>query len=76
MSDGERMTGTRDEHYNIVSVLYHALQGGELYVQYIQDAEQAGDVELANFFREVQEEDQRRAQRAKQLLGRRVESMV
>ena len=26
---GERSTGTRDEHYNLVSVLYHALNGAD-----------------------------------------------
>jgi hypothetical protein len=72
MTSGERMTGTRDEHYNLVSVLYHTLQEGELLEQYVQDAEQAGDSELAGFFREVQEEDRRRAERAKALLSKRL----
>ena len=35
MSNGEGKTGTKDEHYNLVSVLYHALEGGELYDKYI-----------------------------------------
>jgi hypothetical protein len=25
----ERTTGTRDEHYNLISVLYHALHGAD-----------------------------------------------
>jgi hypothetical protein len=25
MDSGEQTTGTRDEHYNLISVLYHAL---------------------------------------------------
>src|ERR687893_644493 len=29
MDPGEQTTGTRDEHYNLVSVLYHALHGAE-----------------------------------------------
>ena len=29
MTNGEQITGTRDEHYNLVSVLYHSLQAGE-----------------------------------------------
>lgn len=65
-------TGTRDTSYNLVSILYHALQGGETYQQYIQDAEQAGDQDLAQFFRDVQEEERRRADRAKQLLAQRL----
>jgi len=72
MEKVERMTGTRDVHYNLVSVLYHTLQGAETCVQYRADAEEAGDHELAQFFREVQEEDQRRANRAKALLQQRL----
>ena len=41
MTSGEQVTGTRDERYNLVSVLYHALQAGETTQQYIQDAEKA-----------------------------------
>ena len=65
-------TGTRDETYDLISILYHALQGAETYQQYVQDAEQRGDQELGQFFREVQEEEKRRAERAKQLLAKRL----
>jgi hypothetical protein len=67
MTDGDQVTGVRDEHYNLTSVLYHALQGAETADIYIRDAERASDAELARFFREVQEEDRRRAARAKDL---------
>ncbi len=72
MTTGDRVTGVRDEHYNLVSILYHALQGAETYDMYISDAESAGDQELAQFFRQVQEEERRRAARAKGLLGRKL----
>ena len=29
MATSDRTTGTRDEHYNVISVLYHALQGAD-----------------------------------------------
>jgi hypothetical protein len=67
-----KVTGVRDERYNLVSILYHALQGAETYDMYISDAEGAGDQELVQFFRQVQEEERRRAARAKELLGRRL----
>ena len=38
----ERETGMKDEHYDIVSALYHALQGAEASKKYISDAEQEG----------------------------------
>jgi rubrerythrin len=69
---GERMTGTQDVHYNLISVLYHTLQGAETSMQYMADAEESGDEELTRFFREVQDENRQRAERAKELLGRRL----
>ena len=72
MANGTGNTGTQDVTYNLVSILYHALQGAETYDQYIQDAQQGGDQELAGFFREVQQENKRRADRAKQFLARRI----
>lgn len=62
-------TGTGDVTYNLVSILYHALQGAETYEQYIRDAEQGGMGDVAQFFRQVQEENKRRADQAKQLLA-------
>jgi hypothetical protein len=69
MTTGQKVTGVRDEHYNLVSILYHSLQGAQTYGTYISDAESAGDSELAQFFRDVQEEERRRAARAKELLA-------
>ncbi len=65
-------TGTTDVTYNLVSILYYALQGAETYDQYISDAEQGNDKDLAQFFRDTKEENQRRADRAKQLLAQRL----
>jgi hypothetical protein len=72
MATGERTTGTRDEHYNVISVLYHALQGGETCATYLQDAEQAGDRELAQFFQEVQGTYRQLADQSKALLRQRL----
>ena len=72
-SNAQTQTGERDEHYNLVSVLYHALQGAETCVQYKQDAEQAGDEELAEFFDAVRERQVELAGEAKQLLASRIE---
>ena len=74
MSNGQQITGTPDEHYDLVSVLYHALQGAQTDQQYIDDARKAGDEELADFLQEVQQQDRQRAERAKQLLASRVGS--
>ena len=63
-------TGTNNATYNLVSVLYHALQGAETYDKYISDA--GDDQELASFMRAVKEEGTRRAEQAKGLLARRL----
>jgi hypothetical protein len=71
MAGGESATGISNARYNLVSVLYHALEGGATYDKYIQDAENESDQELVNFFRQVQQEDAQRAQQAKSLLDQR-----
>lgn len=63
-------TGTRDIVYNLVSTIYHTLQGAETEAIYIADAEQEGDQELVQFFTEIKQENQRRADTAKRLLAR------
>ena len=76
MNNGERATGTPDHHYDLISVLYHALERGETSQMYIDDARKAGDEELAAFFEQVQTEDRNRAQRGQQLLAARVQAMA
>lgn len=65
-------TEVRDEHYDLISVLYHALQGGETLAQYIEDAENADDQELAERFRDFQERYREIAQESKELLKERL----
>ena len=71
MTTGQQTTGISDSVYDLTSVFYHAAQGGQVYDKYIEDAEKEGDRELVEFFREAQEQDAERAQKAKSLLGRR-----
>jgi hypothetical protein len=69
MDSGEQTTGTRDEHYDLVGVLYHALRAAETMEAYILDAEAVGDERLASFFREAQAVQRQLAERAKGMLG-------
>jgi rubrerythrin len=69
---GKKMMGTGDTVYDLVSVIYHALQGAETYGMYIADAEEVEDAELAKFFKEVQDDERQRADRAKKLLAGRL----
>lgn len=69
MDPGEQITGTRDEQYGLISVLYHALQGAETCDIYALDAEAAGDERLAAFFHEAGVTQTQLAERAKGMLG-------
>lgn len=71
--DTENDTGERDENYNLISVLYHALQGAETVAQYVTDAEGKGDEQLAQFFEEARGSYVELAQQAKQLLASRLD---
>ncbi|MCC7023388.1 MAG: hypothetical protein IT338_11200 [Thermomicrobiales bacterium] len=61
-------TGTRDVTYDLISVIYHALQGAQTYQIYANDAD--GDV--ASFFRDVQQQNEQIANRAKSLLAKQL----
>jgi hypothetical protein len=63
------MGQTPDTTYNLISVMYHTLQGCQTYEQYAHDAEQAGQQEIAQFFRDTGREFERCAQRGQQLLA-------
>jgi hypothetical protein len=71
VTTGQQTTGISDTVYDLGSVFYHAAEGGQVYSQYIDDAEKDGDQELVEFFREVRDQDAQRAQKAKSLLSRR-----
>ena len=69
----EEKTRTSNSAYDLVSVMYHALQGAETNDRYIADAEQRNDRELAGFFRETQDRNCQIAEQAKALLRDRLE---
>ena len=70
-TESEQLTGISDAVFDLSSVFYQAAEGSQVYAKYIDDAAKEGDAELVEFFKEVQEQDARRAQEAKSLLGRR-----
>ncbi|MCU1612957.1 MAG: acyl carrier protein [Frankiales bacterium] len=68
MATGE--TGFEDVTYDLISVQYHSLKAGHDYGQYVRDADNAGLKDIADFFREVMDEDSRRARRCHEFLRR------
>jgi len=68
MATGE--TGFDDVTFDLISVQYHSLKAGHDYGQYVRDAENAGEDDIAQFFRDVMAEDSQRAQRCHEHLRR------
>jgi hypothetical protein len=72
MTREEPKTNISNPHYDLVSVLYHSLRGAQTCNTYVQDAEQEGDQELAQFFGQVKQEAMTCADKARQLLSARI----
>ena len=60
-----QQTGTRNETYNVISVLYHALQGAENCQTYIKDAQ---DGPTRQFFEQAMQIQRQLADQGKQIL--------
>jgi hypothetical protein len=65
-------TGTKNEQYDLISVVYHTLECAVTYEQYIEDARAVGDDELMSFFEELQSNSCQMAEKGKQLLKKRL----
>ena len=68
MATGE--TGFDDVTYDLISVQYHALKGGHDYGQYVRDARNAGQEDIASFFESVMAQDSERAVKCHEFLAR------
>lgn len=66
------ITGTRDKDYDLIWFTEAALSNALRMELYCDDAERAGDSELAEFFRRAQGESRKGAEQAKQLLAARL----
>jgi len=74
MTDTEtgQVTGPVDKDYNIIWFTEVCLSNVLRLENYIQDAERAGDTELAEFFRRAQHESRKGADQGKDLLAARL----
>ena len=70
---GKQSTGTSDPTFNLFSVVYHALEGASTIEQYIADAKEAGDKELASYLTKIKQSYTRNADQGKQLLASRLQ---
>ena len=72
MSESGNVTGTADKDYNIIWFTEQSLSNALRLETYIQDAESAGDSELAEFFRKAQAESRKGGEQGKALLRARL----
>ena len=70
----EQSRQPKDKNYNLIAVLYHSSDNVESLRTYVQDAEQEGDQELAEFFGAALENNLTAAQRAKEMLVARLQN--
>jgi hypothetical protein len=73
-SETGQITGTKDKDYNIIWFTQACLDNALRLETYAQDAERAGDSELAEFFKRAQGESRKGAEQGKQLLRSRLGS--
>ncbi|MGZ4602594.1 MAG: hypothetical protein ACXV0U_03235 [Kineosporiaceae bacterium] len=71
-TDAGNVTGTKDKDYDLIWFTEACLDNALDLETYIQDAEQAGDSELAELFRKAQPDSRKGAEQGKQLLSRRL----
>lgn len=64
-NQGQQSTGTRNETYDMISVLYHALQGAENCQTYMNDAK---DGKAREFFQKALQAQRQLADEGKQVL--------
>ena len=58
-----------DVTFDLISVQYHSLKAGHDYRQSVRDAENAGQDEIAEFFKQVMQQDSERAQKCHAFLA-------
>jgi hypothetical protein len=63
-------TGFDDVTFDLISVQYHSLKAGHDYGQYVRDARNAGQDDIASFFEQVMAEDSARAHKCHEFLAR------
>ena len=62
---GQQQTGTRNETYDVIAILYHALQGAENCQKYLQDAQ---DGQIRDFVQQALQTQRQLADQGKQVL--------
>ena len=69
-----QVTGTKDKEYNLIWYVEACLDNALRLETYVQDADRAGDSEVADLFRKAQADSRKGAEMGKTLLRSRLAS--
>ncbi len=72
VQEAGEITGTKDKDYNVIWFVEQCLSNVLRLETYIEDAERAGDADLAEFFRRAQETSRKGAEQGKEMLRGRL----
>jgi hypothetical protein len=72
LQESGEVTGTKDKDYNVIWFTEQCLSNVLRLEIYTEDADRAGDSELADFFRRAQEASRKGAEQGKELLRSRL----
>ena len=67
-----QVTGTKDKNYNLIWFTEKCMDNALRLETYVEDANRAGDSELAEFFRRAQNESRKGAEQGKRMLAQRL----
>jgi hypothetical protein len=67
-----QVTGTLDKDYNLIWFTEKCMDNALRLGTYVEDANRAGDSELAEFFRRAQNESRKGAEQGKRMLAQRI----
>lgn len=70
MSEDTIAFSVSDLEYNVITTLSNLLQSEEVLSKYADDADEAGDAELAGMFRSLRQQNQRHAQQLRGAMDR------
>jgi hypothetical protein len=68
----DKQASTTDSTYNLISMVYHALQSVDTLHTYLRDAEESRDTELAELLTGAMQQQRDLAGQAKKLLAERL----
>lgn len=72
VEEAGEITGTKDKDYDVIWFVEQCLSNVLRLETYIEDADRAGDSELADFFRRAQEASRKGANQGKEILAKRL----